>query len=103
MPAAAHWVEFEACGRTEESLAIAAGEKPLDGTHPYEYFSNAPNLGRLWIWVTPGMIVSELRVPAGRVACTGIAVGPHRYLVIGDFYSVVCKIKPERPYCKEPR
>ncbi len=93
MPAYAYWVEFEACGRTGKPETLAE----------YGHFAAAPNLGRMFIWVTPGLVVSEMQVPSGAVACTGIAIGGFRYLVLGDYGAVICKLTAAEPYCKEPR
>ncbi len=93
MPAAAHWVEFQACGHDET-------EKSTD---VYRHFVPAPNLGRFAVWASAVTVIAEMRIPPGAVACTGIYVGNQRYLVVGDFAAVYCKIAPQGPYCKAAR
>ena len=93
MPAYAQWVEFQACGHDETQKA----------PNIYRHFMPAPNLGRFALWAPSVSVIAEMRIPPGAVACTGIFVIGQRYLVVGDFATVHCKIAPEGPYCKEAR
>ena len=91
MPTAAHWVEFQACGHDETQKTVDA----------YRHFIPAPNLGRFAIWAPSITVIAEMRIPPGAVACTGLYVGNQRYLVVGGFGAVYCKIGRAGPYCTE--